>query len=84
MKVQIEGKLFLESDERQFILKEYTGKHDKDGKDTFKILGFYGTIQQAVKAFVRMKIKQSTAVTLSELVLDVNRIEAYIESKISI
>jgi molybdopterin/thiamine biosynthesis adenylyltransferase len=84
MKVQIENNLFLESDERQFILKEYSGKKDKDGKETFKILGFFGTAQQALKAFARMKIKQSTAVTLSELVLDVNRIEEYISSKITV
>jgi hypothetical protein len=84
MKVQIENNLFLESDERQFILKEYTGRQDKDGKDIFKIHGFFGTVQQALKAFTRMKIKQSTAETLSELVLDVNRIEEYISSKIAI
>jgi hypothetical protein len=84
MKVQIEGNLYLESDERQFILKEYTGKQDKDGKETFKIHGYYGSIHQALKGYTTMKIKQSTAVTLSELVLDVNRIETHIKSKISI
>jgi hypothetical protein len=84
MKVQIEGNLYLESDEMQFTLKEYTDKLDKNGKEVFKVLGYYGTIQQAAKAFVRMKIKQTTAVRLGELINDVNRIERNIESKLSV
>lgn len=83
MKVHIEGNLFLESDERQFIIKEYSGKMDGTGKEMFKSLGYYPTIEQALKGFVNMKIKQSTASTLSELIQDVKRIELYIKSKLS-
>lgn len=83
MKVHIEGNLFLESDERQFIIKEYSGKIDTTGKELFKALGYYPTVQQALKSFVNMKVKQSTASTLSELVQDVKSINLYIDSKLS-
>jgi flagellar biosynthesis chaperone FliJ len=84
MKVQIENNLFLESDERNFILREYTGKTDDKGKELSKTHGYYGTVQQALKGLTRMKIKQSTALTLSELIVDVNRIDEYISSKITV
>lgn len=84
MKVHIEGNLFLESDERQFIIKEYTGKMDDKGKELFKAHGYYPTISLAMKSFVSMKIKQSTASTLSELIEDVKRIDLYIKSKLNV
>jgi len=84
MKVQIEDNLYLESDERSFVIKEYTGKQDDKGKDLFKTYGYFPTIQQAVKKLVQMKIKQTNAVTLLELVADIERIEQYIESKLSV
>lgn len=83
MKVHIEENLYLESDERCFVIKDYSGKKDVNGKDLYKTHGYYSTIQQAIKKLVQMKIKQTTAQTLSELVTDVKRIELYIESKLT-
>jgi hypothetical protein len=88
MKVQIEGNLYIESDALQFIIKEYTGKvsTDKEGKETelYNIHGYYTNVQSCIKRLVTMKIKESTASTLSELLEDVKRIEQYIESKVTI
>jgi hypothetical protein len=84
MNVQIEENLFLESDERNFVIREYTGKQDKKGNDLFKTHGFYSTVQQALNGLVQMKVKQSTAVTLSELVLDIESIKEYINSKVTV
>jgi hypothetical protein len=89
MKVQIENNLYIESDSLQYIIKEYTGKvstDEKTGKETelYNTLGYYTNVKSCVKHILNMKIKESTASTLSELLEDVKRIESYIESKVAI
>lgn len=82
---EVKGKLFLESDERQFILKEYTGNFTTDAKgvqrEQFNSRGYYPNIQSALRHFLKMKIKESTATTLQELATDFESISRYIESK---
>lgn len=82
MKVHIEDNLYLESDDYSYMIREETGT-DKEGKPTYKTHGYFSTVQSAMKHLLQMKIKQSTAVSLSELLQDVKRIEQYIESKIN-
>jgi hypothetical protein len=53
MKIQVEDKLFIESDDMQFIVKQYSGKFDKNEKETFKVLGYFGTLKQAVKFLIK-------------------------------
>lgn len=84
MKVQIENNLFLESDGMQFIIKEYTGKEDKQGNPTYKVHGYQSSITSALKGFLKMKIMQSTASNLLELQEDIKRIERFIDTKLSI
>ena len=83
MKVEIEDNLYLESDGMQFIIKEYTGKKDNLGRDLYKVHGYFSGVDHAVKYLIKMKVMQSTAQTLSELVQDISRIGEYIESKLS-
>lgn len=86
MKIHIEGKTYLESDEYQYVLKTYTGNFQTYNKDkeneyereTFKVEGYYGTINQALNAVLNMKIKESTARNIGELLRDVDRIREYI------
>lgn len=84
MKVQIEGNLYLESDERQFVLKQYNGKIDDKGKELFQAKGYFSSIEGALKHIVKMKLMDSTVATLSELLREVNEIKSYIESKVNI
>lgn len=88
MKVNIEGNLYLESDGMQFILKDYTGKiyTDKRGNVTeaHNTLGYFPSVQSAMRHLVKMKLMESTATTLNELLQDVQRIEEYIESRVSV
>jgi len=84
MKVQIEGQLYLESDERQFVLKQYNGKTDDKGKELFQSKGYFSSIEGAIKHLVKMKLMDSTSSTLSELLREIENIKAYIESKITI
>lgn len=81
MKVQIENNLYLESDGRQFIIKEYTGKHDRNGNKIFKVHGHFSNLSYAFKKFFRMKLEESTLLTLGELVEHVQNIEQYIMSE---
>ncbi|MEB4784830.1 hypothetical protein P5G60_24150 [Paenibacillus jamilae] len=89
MKVQIEGSLYLESDGMQFILKEYTGKQSVnkktgDSTDLYKTYGYFPTVKSALEKVVKMKIMDSTATTLGELLTEFKGIRKYIESKVTI
>ena len=87
MKVHVEGNIFIESDERQYILKEYTGKTttDKHGKthELYRVHGYFGKLEQVMKKLVKMKILNSKAETIGELLEEVKKIDRYIEEKIS-
>lgn len=82
MKVQVEDKLYIESDDRQFVLKEYTGSFDKNGNETYKTFGYFGKVEQALKHLVKLNVMKSDAATIQELIQDVKRIENKIESLI--
>ena len=78
------GELVIESDDRNFTVKtERPSAINKSGK-TRKIHGQYFTLAEAVKCLARLKVMDSTAQTISELVQDLKRIEAYIHDKIEI
>ena len=77
MKVQIEGKLYLESDGTQYILREYTGRTQfKDGKEYehFITKGYFSSIEGALKKLVKMKIMDSTAADLKSLLQEIKEI----------
>ena len=82
MKIHVEDKLYIESDERQFILKEYTGKLDKEGNELYKTIGYFGKVNQALKHLVKLEVMKSEATNVRELIEDVERIEVKIESLI--
>lgn len=86
---KLKGSIYIESDALQFIIKEYTGKISTDKKtgaetDQYNTLGYYTNVKSCMKHILTMKIKESTASTLSELLEDVKRIEQYIESKVTV
>ena len=85
MKVQIENNLYLESDSMQFIVKEYTGNFTTDKKtgkeiEQYKTHGYFPNVEFALKHYLKMKVMESTAQTLGELLQDIRRIREYIES----
>ncbi|MBN8200503.1 hypothetical protein [Bacillus sp. NTK034] len=84
MKIQIEDKLFVESDERQFIVKQYNGKFDDKGVEGYKPLGYFSKLQQAVKFLVKHELMKSNAETIGELLSDLERIEKRLEELIRI
>lgn len=75
MKVQVEDSLFIESDGLQFILKKYSGTTDKKGTELYKALGYFSNLEAAFQKIVKIKLMESTATTIKELLEDVRRIE---------
>ena len=87
MKVHIENSIYLESDGTQFILKEYTGKTTEvKGKEIeqYKTHGYFSSISGALNKVTKMKVMDSTAQTLGELLQEVEGIREYIESKVTV
>lgn len=79
MNIKIKENIYVESDGRQFIVKEYTGKpyQDKDGneRNPYKALGYYGNIEQLLYGLINKEIHNSNATTLDELLNDAERIK---------
>lgn len=78
----VKGKLFIESDEYQYLLREYNGKTDATGRELYKSLGYFPTIESALNKLVTMKLKQSTSQDLREVIREVAEIKEYIHSKV--
>lgn len=83
MKIHIEDNLYLESDARQYMLKRYSGKLDKEGNETYSVVGYYPDVNLAINSLIEMKIKESNATTLKELKEDVADIKTYVKEKIN-
>ncbi|ASA22026.1 hypothetical protein [Paenibacillus donghaensis] len=88
MKVQIEGNFYIESDDREFTLKEYTGKISKpaegktEGVPLFKTHGYFSDVQGAAHKFLKLKIGSSEAKNLLQLIADVESIREMIRKQI--
>lgn len=81
MRVHIEDDLYIESDAHCYMLvQSYVA--DQNCKEMKRTLGYFTTIEHLINKVVDMKIRQSTAKTLSELRKDVEEIREYIKSKI--
>lgn len=88
MKVHIEEGFYIESDDREFTLKEYTGaiskpaKGETEGKPVYKTHGHFPNIQSAAKKYLNIKIGSSQATNLRELIANVESIREFIRSRI--
>lgn len=79
---EAKGKLYIESDSMQFIVKEET--KSKDGRDYSINHDFFSHLSQAAQFVVKMNIMQSTAKDLQELLRELRTIKSDIEAKIAI
>ncbi len=84
MKVKIDERFSIESDPYNFILKEVKRAKGGKGQERTVIHGYYGSVADALNKVVKLKIKESTATTIQELVTDVRRIEEYIRSVVTV
>ncbi|CAN7653872.1 hypothetical protein LJR153_005055 [Paenibacillus sp. LjRoot153] len=85
---EVKGKLVIESDSLGYQVKLYNGTRidDKTKKEIelSTTIGNFMTGKGCCKFLMNLKIKQSTAETLLELMKDVERIEQWIESKVDV
>lgn len=89
MKAKIEENLFLESDGLGFSIKKYSGKVNidtKTGKETevSTTEGYFSSVQGAVRHLLKMKVMESTAKDLKELLESVEGIDQYIKDKVAV
>jgi hypothetical protein len=85
MKIQIEDKLFIESDDMQFIIKKYSGNFDKKTeKETYKTLGYFPSLKQAVKHLIKLQCMESTVTTFQQMFDELDRIENKFDDLIKI
>jgi len=81
MKLHLQGKYYIETDSYNYIIKQYTGKHDKQKPDVelYNTHGYFNSLQGALKKWVSMNIKEVGEVTAEELMEQLQVIENKIE-----
>lgn len=78
MNVQLDEKYFLESDERNFILKEL--KVNQKTKEKYKeAVAYQSTLEQILTSYLNKLFKKSEAATLEELVVDIKTTKRYVQ-----
>ncbi len=75
MKVHVEGNIYIESDERQFIVREYTGTRDKEGREIQKDPRYFTSFNGCLKYLLNKELRDSTVSDLKELKNELRRIE---------
>lgn len=88
MKVQIQDNYYLESDSMQFMIKEYSSKvvEDKESGgekviESVKNHGYFPDIKAALNKFLKLKIMNSTAQDLKELIAEIRAIREFLENQ---
>lgn len=85
-RIHIENDIYIQNDnEGSTITRRSISQSGKsEGAEVYTPLGYYINIQSATKALIKMKIAESSATTLGEMVEDIKRIEAFIEQKLAV
>lgn len=86
MRVHIENDLYLSADGRQYTLERrtVTQSGDNAGESKYNGIGYYASLQGVINAIVKLKITDSTATTLKELLASVEGIRAEVETLIRV
>ena len=79
MKVQIEGNLYIEGDDRNVEIRWY--KRDKNDKEVYETLGYFGTLEQAVQRVINMKYTETNAEDLKEMMRDIKSIKQWVKDQ---
>lgn len=81
MNIKIDKEYKLTSDSRSVMLvKTWIGQEGKSkGKEQESNVGYYASVQGALKDYLRIQTNLSNATTIKELLADVKKIEKTIE-----
>ena len=74
MKIELEKDLFLENDGTQLILKKYGFKKEK----TYKVVGYYGNLEDALKGYLKHKMVTSEATSINQLLNEIKALRNHI------
>ena len=81
MKLELDKEFFIESDENNFTLYKKGVTSDKakvQGVETIKPLGYYGTLQNALRGYVKYSTRLIENENVQEILDKLNSIEAII------
>ena len=81
LKIDLDGKYQLSSDSMNYILQVkgtvQTGK--TKGDDTLVAVGYFSTVENALKAYKECLIKETDIKTINELLVAIKKIDKHIE-----
>jgi predicted DNA-binding ribbon-helix-helix protein len=86
MRVHIENDLYISADGRQYTLerRSVTQSGENAGKEIYSSIGYFSPLQGAINALVKLKIADSTATTLKELIAQIDQIHLDIKAAVYI
>ena len=86
MRVHVENDLYISADGRQYVVERrgVTQSGENAGNEYFTSLGYYSSLQGAVNGIVKLKISESTATTLKELISKLDEIHHDIKTAVYI
>jgi hypothetical protein len=86
MRVELDNKFIITSDENNFILKEVRicdGEKTK-GEKIETPVGYYGNLEHLFDAYLNKSLMKSEATELAELLMEVRTIKRYIQSLLNL
>ena len=82
LKVQIEGELYIVGDDQNIEVRTYTGKKDKKtNKDLYVTHGYFKDVEQAMKKIVDMKLVESQATNVKEMMREIKSIKQWVKDQ---
>lgn len=86
MRAHVENDLYISADGRQYTLerKRVIQSGDNAGDEVFTPIGYFSSLNGAVQAIAKLKISESTATTLKELLEAVERIREDINHAVTV
>lgn len=78
--IQLDKTVWLESDSNQYILKDYKDRMDSKGNQVYVNLGYYGTINGALKGYLNFTVRTSECRSIKELIALYERLEKHVDN----
>lgn len=75
--VQLENDYYIHTDSRCYRLLKDTKKKNKDGKEMYKVIGYYSKIEDVLQAYINENVKKSIQdhdMNVSELLKEIKEL----------
>lgn len=82
MNIKIEGNYYLKSDPRNVILTEC--KVSETGTEYDSVIGYYGTVEEALNGYLKFKTNTSEATTLNQLLNEIGETKKIIKRMLEV